>query len=65
VGAPAKCPGHTDKQFILTMNYILGQLDNRFKTWKISDRFYEAWKDDPSNAPDNVGAIIAEDIMGL
>jgi hypothetical protein len=47
------------------MNHILGQLDNHFKTWKISDRFYEAWKDDPSNVPDNVGAIIAEDIMTI
>jgi hypothetical protein len=54
--------GHTNKQFILTMNYILGQLIGRFKTWKISDQFKEAWKNDPDNVPDNVGAIIAEDM---
>jgi hypothetical protein len=57
--------GDTIKQFISTMNYILGQLVGRFKTWKISDRFKEAWKNDPDNVPDNVGAIIAEDIMTI
>jgi hypothetical protein len=49
--------GHANEQFILTIDYILEQLDNCFKTWKISDCFYEVWMNDPSNVPDHVGGV--------
>jgi hypothetical protein len=57
--------GYSNEQFILTISYILEQLEYCFKTWKILGRFYEGWINNPSNVPDHVGAIIAEDIMTI
>jgi hypothetical protein len=44
---------------------MLKQLNYLVKTWKISDRLYEEWKNDPQSVTNHVGAIISEDIQRI
>jgi hypothetical protein len=57
--------GHSNEQFILTISYILEQLDYFFKIWKISDQFYEEWKSDGENVPNHVGLSLLKTSRGL